>query len=146
MPNSHHPILVQIFDLCRVIEQLGTSPETARAEKMAQEVFQSARELVSFKITHQARSAAIEAVLGEREYQDQKFGCVRQRGHEVGAWLSLMETHIRRASEAWADCSGDYVALAHVRKVVAIGLACGEQHGLPLRQQLPVASQPAQVV
>jgi hypothetical protein len=74
-----------------------------------------------------------ESIQTERDYQDRKWGAVSERPHEVGAWLTLMQVHLRRAQEAWASAPNDRGALNELRKVLAIGVACGDQHGLPHR-------------
>jgi hypothetical protein len=74
-----------------------------------------------------------ESIQSEREYQDAKWGHHSQHGHEVGAWLLLMQVHLTKAQQAWAGANNDKGALEELRKVLAIGVACAEQHGLPHR-------------
>lgn len=74
-----------------------------------------------------------EAIQSERDYQDQKWGTPAEHPHEVGGWLTLMEVHLRNAQAAWAGANNDREALIALRKVLAIGVACAEQHGLPGR-------------
>ena len=72
---------------------------------------------------------------GEREYQDRKWGTpFGPKKHEVGAWLTLMDTHLRRAQDAWSGARDDQSALDALRKVVALGVACMEEHGAVPRQ------------
>lgn len=73
------------------------------------------------------------AVVGERSYQDRKWGTPREHPHEVGGYLTLMRVHLAKAEAAWAGSRGDEGALDVLRKVVAIGVACFEQHGVPSR-------------
>lgn len=54
--------------------------------------------------------------------------------HEVGTWLMLISVHLRRAQDALASADHPGGALDALRKVLAIGTACGEQHGLPARR------------
>lgn len=42
-----------------------------------------------------------------------------------------MRAHLDRAQNDWAGSNGDVKALDAIRKVIAIGVACGEEHGLP---------------
>lgn len=72
-------------------------------------------------------------IRGERSYQDGKWGSIQDRPHEVGAWLALVQLHATRAIAAWAGATHDLEALNELRKVLAIGVACAEQHGLPER-------------
>ncbi len=69
----------------------------------------------------------------ERYYQDLKWGTIDDHPHEVGAWITLMRKLLNDAEEAWASRNSDQPALAEIRKVIAVGVACGEQHGLPGR-------------
>lgn len=80
------------------------------------------------------------AVIGERSHQDQKWGTIGEHPHEVGAWLTIMRKLLRDAEEAWTGQRGDLGALDELRKVVAVGVACMEQHGVPsrLRKEPPI--------
>lgn len=76
---------------------------------------------------------ALNAVIGERAYQDAKWGTIQERPKEVGSWLTLMRVLLRTAEEEWATNDNDQPALAAMRKAVAVGVACFEQHGVPTR-------------
>lgn len=80
------------------------------------------------------QKAVFEAVVSERDYQDRKWGTPAEHPHEVGGWLTLMAVHLRRAQDAWAGANSDTEALESLRKVLAVGVACGEQHGLHINQ------------
>jgi len=80
------------------------------------------------------QAVALTAVIGERDYQDRKWGTPEVRPHEVGSYLTLMRVHLSEAEVGFATNNHDMVALEEMRKVVAIGLACFEQHGVPFRQ------------
>lgn len=84
------------------------------------------------------QKAVFEAIASERGYQDRKWGTPAEHPHEVGGYLTLMDVHLQRAKAAWAGANNDNEALESLRKVLAIGVACGEQHGLRGRS----ASQP----
>jgi hypothetical protein len=71
----------------------------------------------------------------ERFYQDRKWGTISDHPHEVGGWLTLMRKHLSDAEAAWAGSNNDHAALIEIRKVLAIGVACAEQHGLPHRSR-----------
>lgn len=75
----------------------------------------------------------VHAIGTERTYQTQLWGTVQDRPHEVGAWLLLMQVHLAKATQKWASSNGDQEALEELRKVLALGFACAEQHGLPDR-------------
>lgn len=79
------------------------------------------------------RARVFEAINGERRYQEMKWGDLVDHPQSVGAYLTLMRVHLADAEAAWARSSGDVMALDRIRRVLAIGVACGEQHGMPLR-------------
>ncbi len=79
------------------------------------------------------RSRVYKSIDSERFYQDRKWGKIEDHPHEVGAWLTLMRVHLADAEAHWATSNQDYPALLELRKVLAIGVACSEQHGLPGR-------------
>lgn len=73
------------------------------------------------------------SVISERQHQDRKWGTINKHPYEVGAWLTLMSVHLSKAMANWCGSTGDAGALEEIRKVLAIGVACGEQHGLAMR-------------
>ncbi len=79
------------------------------------------------------RERVFEAINGERRYQEMKWGDLVDNPQSVGAYLTLMRVHLTRAENDWADSDGNIEALHCLRKVLAIGVACGEQHGMPRR-------------
>lgn len=85
------------------------------------------------------RENVYESIDSERNHQDRKWGNIQQHPHEVGGWLTLMRKLLSDAESAWASSNGDYKALQELRKVLAVGVACAEQHGMPGRSyQQPV--------
>lgn len=82
----------------------------------------------------QAQIAA--AIEREREYQDWKWGTIAEHGHEVGAWLTIMRKELREAEDAWSSEHSDAGALEEVLQVIAVGVACMEQHGIFERSQI----------
>lgn len=81
----------------------------------------------------EARAKVFNAIGAERYYQEMKWGDLVDHPQSVGAYLTLMRVHLARAENAWAGANKDFQALDCLRKVLAIGVACGEQHGMPLR-------------
>ena len=71
----------------------------------------------------------LDAVHEERVFQNRKWGTVGDHPHEVGGWLTIMRKLLSDAEEAWSSNKGDIGALDEIRKVVAVGIACMEQHG-----------------
>jgi len=81
------------------------------------------------------RSKVFDAIDSERAYQDRKWGTPAEHPHEVGGYLTLMDVHLQRAKAAWAGANTDNEALEALRKVLAIGVACAEQHGIQGRSR-----------
>lgn len=72
--------------------------------------------------------STILAVLRERAYQDNKWGTPWGNPHTIRQWLTIMQ---RELTEAKRQHPGDDQAiLQEVVQVVAVGIACLEQHGL----------------
>lgn len=67
---------------------------------------------------------------GERWYQDKKWGTKK---NQVASWILFMEHHLNEAKKYISTESDDVKSLHELRKTVALGVACFEEHGLPLR-------------
>ncbi len=84
----------------------------------------------------------LDAIASERAYQARRWGNRRWNGtfeetkHSVGDFLVYMQDYL---TEAFHDASredGDEKALESLRKVVALGVACFEQHGISMRDSI----------
>jgi hypothetical protein len=82
-----------------------------------------------------SRQKVYEAIDSERAYQDRKWGTIQQHPHEVGAWLTLMRHMLTKAETAWSTRADDREALDGIRQVMAVGVACCEQHGIETRSR-----------
>lgn len=98
---------------------------------------------MELKCTNEKQADVLAAVIGERSHQDRKWGTVEQRPKQVGSYLTLMRKLLNDAEIAWATSDNDQGALDELRKVVAVGVACFEQHGVPWRMG---SQEPAQAV
>ena len=78
----------------------------------------------------------LSAIHDERVFQNRKWGTIEEHPHEVGGYLTLMRKLLTEAEFAWASQRGDLGALDDLRKVVAVGIACMEQHGAIPRSPL----------
>lgn len=76
------------------------------------------------------------AIHDERVFQNRKWGTVKEHPHEVGGWLTIMRKLLTDAEAEWSSKRGDIGALEEIRKVVATGIACMEQHGAVNRSPL----------
>jgi hypothetical protein len=92
------------------------------------------------------RSDVYAAIDGERDYQSAAWGrggtmrstsSEADGSHEVGSYLLLMEQYLTEARQAYTKNAGDLPALDQLRKVVALGVACFEEHGVPARGVFP---------
>lgn len=72
------------------------------------------------------RSDVYKAIDSERGYQDRKWP---NHKHEVGSFLTIMRGLMSEAETAYLNTSGDGEALRKMLQVVAVGVACMEQHG-----------------
>lgn len=102
------------------------------------------------------RSEIYKVIDGERRYQAGKWGAdgsarteksVRYPGgttvcsedgsieqyKTVGEFLTYMRHYLSLADKAASEEEGDLPALEVMRKVVTLGVACFEQHGVPPR-------------
>lgn len=84
-------------------------------------------------MTTLSRKDVFFAIEQERDYQDKKWGTLDDHPHEVGAWLTIMRQFVNDAERAYTGQCGDKGALDELRKAVAVGVACLEQHGVPPR-------------
>ena len=90
------------------------------------------------------RSLVYEALDGERDYQDEKWGPTPSHGiHTATEFLVFMRDYIEEALHIESRESlvtADPKALDIIRKVTALGVACMEQNGVQLRKKgLPSA-------
>lgn len=72
----------------------------------------------------------IEAITGERAYQEQKWP---GHTHNTAEWLLIIEKLCADARRAWVTGHGDNEALHEIRQITATGVACLEQCGSPKR-------------
>lgn len=77
----------------------------------------------------------VDAIQRERDYQDGLWGTIDQNPHSVEEWLLLMREELNEAMTAFSDHHGDDQALKEIVQVVALGVACLEQHGVVERSR-----------
>ncbi len=70
------------------------------------------------------REKVYKIIDNEREYQDKKW--LKQRS--VAGELLIMKNFLDKAQASYVSALGENVALDQVRKVVAIGVRCMENH------------------
>jgi hypothetical protein len=87
------------------------------------------------------RNEIYSAINDERVFQDRKWGTIEEHPHEIGSWLTIMRQLLNDAERAYMSERGDTGALEEIRKVVAVGVACMEQHGVVHRNPAHFAAQ-----
>lgn len=75
------------------------------------------------------RRLIFEAIDRERDFQDRKWGTIHGRPHEIATWLVILRAELAEAEQAWLK-EGHPNALRELLQVVAVGVACLEQHGV----------------
>lgn len=73
------------------------------------------------------------AIDNERDYQDAKWGSLEEHPHSLPEWIMIMKGELREAEDAWLKCHGDAAVKLEILQVVAVGVACLEQHGPAVR-------------
>jgi len=80
------------------------------------------------------RKEVYEAIDSERDYQDAKWGGKdHDNYHEVEAFITYMQHYMNKAIEAISTQKGAAGGLNELRKVVTLGVACFEVHGIEKR-------------
>lgn len=77
-----------------------------------------------------------DAIQRERQYQDAKWG---NKPHTVGNFILIMEGELEEAKQSWRKGVGDKDALRELLQVIAVGVACLEQHGVVERESASTA-------
>jgi hypothetical protein len=72
--------------------------------------------------------AIVQAIVHERAYQQARWD---DAPHTVGEWLLIVEAELLEAKQAWVKGHGNHEALTELVQVLAVGVACLEQHGVP---------------
>lgn len=85
---------------------------------------------------YEMNKEVLSAIHDERVFQNRKWGTIAEHPHEVGGYLTLMRKLLSDAEQTWSTQRGDIGALDEIRKVVAVGIACMEQHGAVPRSPL----------
>lgn len=84
-----------------------------------------------------SRAEVYAALDTERTYQIEKWGDDHDGGHTVTEFLVYMRDYVEEALHTVtreADETANPKALDIVRKVAALGVACMERHGAPVRR------------
>lgn len=83
------------------------------------------------------RFEAIQLILGERDYQNKKWGEIDQHPHPLEAWVMYIDQYVGEAKKALTYATDETLrneAKAAIRKIGALALAAIENHGAPPRE------------
>lgn len=69
----------------------------------------------------------------ERNYQDTNFPRTKDNPRSIGEYILIMEEAMSQARANWYGNVPDKNSLEMLRKVVATGIRCFEDHGIPRR-------------
>ncbi len=91
------------------------------------------------------RAEVFQAIEGERRHATARWGVpadgvVQELPKSVDAHVLLMEGLVEDARDALRRDPSDTRALDFLREAVGVGIACFEQHGVPLRPTTPVVN------
>ena len=74
---------------------------------------------------------AIESIKLERDYQDSKWGSLEEKQQSVAGYLVILEKELEEAKNGWMkNKPGKDSALAEIRQIAAVAIACMQQHGI----------------
>lgn len=82
------------------------------------------------KVSNRTREHIYETLNKERDYQDSIWGPDHDKTHEVEAFVLYMEEYLNKSRKNLSGKGGVEKALDNLRKVVALGIACFESHGI----------------
>lgn len=73
-----------------------------------------------------------DAIRGERQYQDAKWGTIEQNPHSMWDWATIAydQLYESRIKIACCEDTPDKAALFDLLKVIAVLVACLEQYGI----------------
>lgn len=74
----------------------------------------------------------IEAIRRERKYQIEKYG---QRWRPISSYILLIRSELDEVEKGW-NKEGDMKALEELLQVIALGVACLEDHGIVERPEI----------
>lgn len=77
------------------------------------------------------QTAALRAVVEEREFQDRKHGSPSENPHSVGSWLLTIRQELLEAEAAAVKGGeGRDNVISEITQIAALCVACLEQHGV----------------
>jgi hypothetical protein len=84
-------------------------------------------DIISIKHTREFVFAAIDK---ERQYQENKWGTIKERGQSIPGYLLILRKELEEAELGWIkNKTGRDSALAEIVQIAAVAVACLEEHG-----------------
>jgi len=74
-------------------------------------------------------------IMAERKYQDLKWGDPSTHTHTVGEFILVLEKNLADVKKTWHTASPPGKTLNEILQLVAVGVACMEQHGVMCRSE-----------
>lgn len=102
----------ELQDFMNYVDEVFLAEEERRRETMAK------------------RSDVFRAIDVERDYQDEEWGSPASNPHTIFEWIGIMRKELQEAEDAFFNRPADELMLQEVLQVVAVGVACMEQHGI----------------
>jgi hypothetical protein len=81
------------------------------------------------------RKEVYRAIDGERRHQDIRWADFDDKNNHPADWVIYIEKHLDSAKGAIYNSHDMDKFGAEMRKIAALAVACGEQHGMPDRYQ-----------
>jgi hypothetical protein len=71
-----------------------------------------------------------ELIKNERIHQDNKWGTIDERSHEIAGWLLILRKELEEAEIGWCkNLEGKHSSLRELVQVAAVAIACLQQYG-----------------
>lgn len=89
------------------------------------------------------RNLVYEAIDGERDYQDERWNFNTHGSHSITEFLTYIRDYTEEALHIECreeDETANAKAIDIIRKIAALGVACMEQYGAPLRKKKALPS------
>ena len=73
----------------------------------------------------------VASIKEERDTQDKKWGSLDERQQSIPGYMLILKKELEEAENGWCkNVQGKHSALAEMRQVAAVAIACLQQHGI----------------
>ena len=132
-----------ILDTVNIVDRFGDNLAALKQWKIA---FKYEVSLMDASGLRENLNIIFDSIVAERIYQRQRWGVEDENGQfyevpkTVGEFLVYMHNYLDEAFRMATSEVTDEKTLDMLRKVVALGVACFEQHGIPARELTEVVN------